>query len=368
MLRQILKKLKRNRLYRSFRTISSSNESTVTYKGKEMIMLASNNYFGLNNHPDVKKAGIAAIKKYGVGNGASRLVVNLDIQNSLEKAIAAYKHEEAALVFTSGYTANVGIISSLMGEDGIILSDELNHASVIDGCRLSKASVLVYNHCNMTDFEMQLKKVKGKQILVVTDSVFSMVGDVAPLQEMIALKKKYRFKLMIDDAHATGIVDTNFSGVDIHMGTLSKSLGNQGGYVAGSQDLIDFLKNKSRPFFFSTGLNPVNCAGALEALKIIQKDKTLKKKLLSNAAYLRDGLRDLGYTISGDLHILALVLPSIAMTMRFQVELEKLGIFVTGIRPPTVPEPMLRISVMATHTKKDLDQALLAFSKMKTFI
>jgi len=344
-------------------------------------MLASNNYFGLNTDPRVIAAGKKALEKYGSGNVASRLIVNLDLHEKLEKEISRYKKCRAALIYSSGFGTNEGIISSVVGKGDVILSDEFNHASIIDGCRLSKADVIVYKHCNVKDLESKLSEITNKNILVVTDSVFSMDGDVAPLSPIIKLKKKYSFMLMVDDAHAIGILDTNLKGIDIHMGTLSKTIGSQGGYAAGSKELIDFLRNTSRSFMYSTGLSPADTACALESFKIINKNKSLRFKLLKNANYLRIGLRNTGFEISGELQIIPLIIgdnekikisssiksnPNFLYnkkTMEFQKLLENDGIFVTGIRYPTVKSARLRISVMATHTRKQLNRALYSFKK-----
>ena len=363
-LKQKLAELRSKNLFREFRTITSSCSNIVKFKGKEYIMLASNNYFGLNTRPKVISAAIKALKKYGSGNVASRLIVNLDLHEKLEKEIAKYKKCESALVYANGYATNIGIISSIVGKEDLIISDELNHASIIDGCRLSKADINVYKHCDVKYLENKLKKSKNKKILVVTDSVFSMDGDIAPLRKIIELKKKYQFMLMIDDAHATGILDTNLNGIDIHMGTLSKALASQGGFVAGSSELIDYLRNTSRSFMFSTGLSPANTASALAALKIIKEDKQLKINLLKNADYLREGFRKLGFQVGGELQVIPLIIGNNKKTMQFQKLLEEDGIFVTGIRPPTVPIARLRISVMATHTKQQLDKALESFEKI----
>ena len=260
-----LDELKRKNLFRELRTVTSSCSGTVKYKGKECIMLASNNYFGLNVNPKVISAAKKAVEKYGTGNEASRLIVNLDIHQKLEQEIAKYKNCKSAILYSSGYAANLGIISSVVGKGDFILSDELNHASIIDGCRLSKAEVKIYRHCDAEHLEKTLKvlavkkrKNKEGKILVVTDSIFSMDGDIAPLKKIIGLKKKYSFILMVDDAHSIGVADTNFKEIDIHMGTLSKALGSQGGYCAGSKDLVDYLRNFSRSFMslmpFSGGL------------------------------------------------------------------------------------------------------------------
>lgn len=365
MISNRLKEIKRKGLFRKFRTISSSCSNLVNFKGRTYIMLASNNYFGLNTHPKVIAAAKKALEKYGAGNVASRLIVNLDIHEKLEKEIARYKNCQAALIYASGYSTNIGIISSIVGKNDLILSDELNHASIIDGCRLSKAEISVYKHCSIKDLEEKLanysKRKNMQNILVVTDSVFSMDGNIAPLADVIKLKKKYSFKLMVDDAHATGIIDTNFGDIDIHMGTLSKALASQGGFVAGSKELIDYLINTSRPFIFSTGLSPSSAAAALAALNIIRKDKKLKAKLLWNASYLRKRLVALGFNVQGNLQIIPLIIGDIKKTMQFQRLLERDGVFVTGIRPPTVPIARLRISVMATHTKEQLDKAIKSF-------
>jgi len=365
-MKQKLIELKRKNLFRQFRTINSACSNIVKFKGKEYIMFASNNYLGLNTHPKVIAAAKKALEKYGSGNAASRLIVNLDLHGRLEKEIAKYKRCQAALVYSSGYAANIGIISSIVGKGDVILSDELNHASIIDGCRLSKADIAVYKHCNVKDLENKLKRLKkpeGKKILVVTDSVFSMDGDIAPLKDIISLKKGYQFIFMADDAHATGILDTNLKGIDVRMGTLSKALASQGGFVAGSKELIDYLRNTSRSFMFSTGLSPANAAAALAALQMIKKDKNIKAQLLKNAFYLKQGLKKLGFKVGGELQITSLAIGDSKKAMQFQKLLEQEGIFVAGIRPPTVPTARLRISVMATHTKGQLDRAIESFGK-----
>ncbi len=363
-IKEKLKQLKRKNLFRQFRTIKKACSSVVKFRNKECIMLASNNYFGLNTHPKVISSAKKAVEKYGTGNVASRLIVNLDLHEKLEKEIAKYKKCPASLVYSSGYVANLGIISSLVGKHDVVISDELNHASIIDGCRLSKAEIKIYKHCDVKNLELKLNQSKGKNILVVTDSVFSMDGDIAPLKKIIALKKKYSFMLMVDDAHATGIIDTNFDEIDIHMGTLSKTLGSEGGFAAGSKEIVDYLRNTSRPFMYSTGLSPANAAAALAALKIIKSDKKLRIKLLENAKYLRNNLRKIGFDVKGELQIIPILIGDNKKVIQFQKLLEQDGIFVTGIRPPTVPKAILRVSVMATHSRKQLDKAVKSFGKI----
>lgn len=362
-----IKELKRKNLFRKFRTINSSCSSIVKFKGKSYLMLASNNYFGLNTHPKVVAAAKNAIDKYGTGNGASRLVINSDLHEKLEKEIAKYKKCQSALVYSSGYAANTGIISGIAGKGDAILSDELNHASIIDGCRLSRADIIVYKHCNVEDMESKLLKIKkakkSGKILVVTDSVFSMLGDIAPLRDILELKRKYSFLFMVDNAHATGIIDTNFDGIDLHMGTLSKALGSQGGFIASSKGTIDYLRNTSRSFVYSTGLSPPDAASALAALGIINKDKKLRKRLLGNAGYLRSKLKDIGFNAGGELQIIPVFVSDNKKVMQFQKLLEKDGIFVTGIRPPTVREALLRVSVTSEHSRGHLDMALNSFWK-----
>jgi 8-amino-7-oxononanoate synthase len=360
--------LRRKKLFREFRTLDSASNHSVQVDGKEMVMLASNNYFGLNTHAEVVAGAEAALRKYGAGNVASRLIVNLKIQDELEGALAAYKQKEACLVFSSGYAANVGVLSSVVGEDAVILSDELNHASIVDGCKLSKATTCVYNHCDVAHLELLLKEHVGKKILVVTDSIFSMDGDRAPLEALVGLKNKYGFILMVDDAHATGVLDTHFPEIDICLGTLSKSLGNQGGFVCGSKDLIDFLRNSARAFMYSTGLSPASCGGALAALSVLDRETEMRERLLEHVVYLKAGMRKLGLQVEGDYHILTLATGTNEKTMKCQELLEKEGVFVTGIRTPSVSSPRLRITAMATHTKGELEKALRAFEKIVSVV
>jgi 8-amino-7-oxononanoate synthase len=370
--KKILNEIKSKGLYREFRTIESPCSNIVRYKNRDYIMLASNNYYGLNTHPKVIQAAKGALEKYGSGSAASRLIANSEVHEMLERELAQYKKTESALAYSSGYAANIGAISSLVGKNDLILSDELNHASIIDGCRLSKAEVVIYKHNNIADLKHKLskslRKSKYEKTLIVTESIFSMDGDLAPLLGIIELKKDYDFLFMVDDAHSTGIIDTNLDGVDIHMGTLSKALASQGGFISGSSELIDYLRNTSRSFMFSTGLSPANASSALAALRIIRKNKKMRAELLKNAFYMRQGLQDIGFDILGAYQIIPIIMKDIGRAMKFQKLLEKEGIFVAGIRPPTVKTSRLRVSVMSTHTKEQLDKSLKAFEKVKRIL
>ena len=347
--------------------------------GKRVVMLSSNNYLGLANHPRLKKASIDATLSYGTGSGASRLISgNMEIHKTLEKELAQFKGTERALLFNSGYQANIGAIPVLAGEGDLILSDELNHASIIDGCSLSKATVRVYKHVNMDSLEGILKRSsKFKRRLIVTDALFSMDGDIAPLPDIVGLAEKYSALVMIDDAHGTGVLGEKGKGiiehfglwgkVPIQMGTLSKALGSFGAFIAGSQDLIDYLVNKARSLIYTTALPPSVCASSLAALKILEEKPPLIGQLRENSLYFRKGMKELGYSIpDGETPIIPLIIGDPERTMAIVRSLFDEGVFVQGIRPPTVPDgtSRLRITLMATHTKRQLDLSLRAFEKI----
>lgn len=348
--------------------------------GKRVVMLSSNNYLGLANHPRLKKASIDATLVYGTGSGASRLISgNMEIHQTLEKELALFKGTERALLFNSGYQANIGAISALAGEGDLILSDKLNHASIVDGCRLSRAEVRIYEHLNMDSLERILKRSsRFKKRLILTDSVFSMDGDIAPLPDIVDLAEKYSALLMVDDAHGTGVLGEKGKGaiehfglwgkVAIQMGTLSKALGSFGAYIAGSRDLIDYLVNKARSFIYTTALPPSVCVSSLAALKILEEKPELVSQLKKNAVYFREGMNGLGYSIpDGETPIIPLILGNPDTTMGVAQSLFDEGVYVQGIRPPTVPDgtSRLRITMMATHTKKELDLSLRAFEKVR---
>ncbi len=376
--RDEIKDLKKRGLYRELRTMEGEQDSSVVMDGKRVLMFSSNNYLGLANHSGLKKASIDAAVCYGTGSGASRLISgNMEIHRTLEKELALFKGTDRALLFSSGYHANVGVISALAGEGDLILSDELNHASIIDGCRLSKAEVKVYKHANMNSLEGMLKgSSRFRRTLIVTDSVFSMDGDIAPLPNIIDLAEKYSALVMVDDAHGTGVLGEKGKGaiehfglagrVEIQMGTLGKALGSFGAYIAGSEDLIDYLVNKARSLLYTTALPPSICGAALAALKILGEKPDLVSQLRNNTTYFRKGMRDLGYLIpERETPIIPLILGDPSVTMEMTQSLLDEGVYVQGIRPPTVPDgtSRLRITLMATHTKEQLDFGLGAFEK-----
>jgi 8-amino-7-oxononanoate synthase len=342
-------------------------------------MFSSNNYLGLANHPELKRASMDAASRYGTGSGGSRLISgNMEGHRTLEKELALFKGTEKALLFSSGYHANIGTISAFAAEGDAVLSDELNHASIVDGCRLSKAEVRIYKHADMNSLNEILRRAsRFRRRLIVTDSVFSMDGDIAPLPDIVDLAEKYSALVMVDDAHGTGVLGKKGKGavehfglegrVDIQMGTLGKALGSFGAYIAGSEDLIRYLINNARSFLYTTALPPSVCASALAALKILGERPQLVSQLRNNAAYFREGMRGLGYPIpEGETAILPLILGDPSATTDMAQSLFDEGIYVQGIRSPTVPErtSRLRITLMAIHTLEQLDFALRAFEKV----
>ena len=371
--------LKKKGLYRELRTVEGEQDSSVLINGKRVLMFSSNNYLGLANHPGIKKASMDAALYYGTGSGGSRLISgSMEVHRTLEKELALFKGTDRALLFSSGYHANVGAISALAGEGDLILSDEFNHASIVDGCRLSRGEVRVYKHGDMNSLKEILRRSsKFKRRLIVTDSVFSVDGDIAPLPDIVDLAEKYSALVMVDDAHGTGVLGKNGIGaiehfglegkVEIQMGTLGKALGSFGAYIAGSEDLIQYLVNKTRSLLYTTALPPSVCGSALAALKILGERPELVSQLRNNASYFRKGMRDLGYPISeSGTPILPLILRDPFVTMNMARSLFDEGVYVQGIRPPTVPEgtSRLRITLMASHTREQLDFGLRAFKKI----
>jgi glycine C-acetyltransferase len=375
-----LEELKRRGLYRRLRRVEGEQGPTLILDGREVLNFSSNNYLGLANHPALKKAASDAIDRYGCGAGASRLISgNMALHEELEEKLAKLKGTETALVFNSGYQANVGIIPVLAGEGDAIFSDALNHASIIDGCRLARAKTIVYPHCDPAGLEDALNKsqTNGRK-LIVTETLFSMDGDEAPLAEIVELAERYGALVMVDEAHATGVAGPNGAGVvaklglgdriPIQMGTLGKALGGFGAYVAGSRALRELLLNRCRSFIFSTALPPAVLAAAIAAIDLLYQEPQWRLALWHNIRALREGLRKLGFALGkSESQIFPLVIGDAEKCMAFSERLLQKGVFAHGIRPPTVPEgtSRLRITLMATHTHEHLHQALQVFKEVK---
>ena len=374
-----LKNLRDKGLYRSLRRVEGDQGSTLFIDDREVINFSSNNYLGLANHPALRAAAKEAIDRYGCGSGASRLISgNMTLHEELEDKIAELKGTEGALVFNSGFQANTGVIPVLVGKGDVILSDALNHASIIDGCRLSRSEVVVYGHCNMDQLELALKQapVRGRK-LIVTESLFSMDGDEAPLADIVSLAEKYGATVMVDEAHATGVYEPNGAGlvaklglgdrILIQMGTLGKALGGFGAYIAGTKALRELLINRCRSFIFTTSLPPAVMAISIAALDLVKKEPQRRQELRENSEQLRAGLKALGFML-GDSRsqILPLMVGDAARCMQLSELLLENGVFAQGIRPPTVPvdTSRLRITLMATHTPEQINQALQIFAEV----
>jgi 8-amino-7-oxononanoate synthase len=379
-----LKQLKNKNLLRKLTCIESSHDSEISINGQTYIDFSSNDYLGLSNHPEIIKTAAAALKKYGFGSGASRLLSGTCSPHvNLEERIAKFKKTEAALVFNTGYAANTGTIPAIAGADALIFSDELNHASIVDGTRLSKADVAVYRHKDVNHLESLLKKsIKRRSVrrrLIITDTIFSMDGDIAPLKDVASLCERYGSLLMIDDAHSTGVLGkTGRGGLEhfgikadniIQMGTLSKAAGCYGAFVAGNRDLIDLLVNKARSFIYSTSLPPAVCEAGIKAIDIIESGpERLRKLLWRNRQRFFEGLKNIGCdTLGSETPIIPVLTGDAKNALRIGRHLYKHHIFAPAIRPPTVPEGRCRIrfSITAGHTDEDIDRALEKLSKFK---
>jgi len=367
-------------LYRRLRRVECDQGPTLMLDGREVTNFSSNNYLGIANHPALAAAAKMAIDRYGCGSGASRLISgNMTLHEELEAKLAAFKGTEAALVFNSGFQANTGILSTLTGEGDAIFSDALNHASIIDGCRLSRAKIFVYAHGDLDQLEAALKQsAEAGRKLIVTETIFSMDGDEAPLTGIVELAEKYGAMVMVDEAHATGIFGDNGSGViaklglservAVQMGTLGKALGGFGAYVAGSGALRELLINRCRSFIFSTSLPPAIMAMAIAAIDLVQREPERREMLWRNCRVLKRGLSGLGFSLAeSQSPILPLIIGDADKCMRFSERLLQKGIFAQGIRPPTVPPgtSRLRITLMATHTGEHIDRAIDAFDQVK---
>ena len=366
---------------RNLRTVMTAPNARIVLDGREVILLGSNNYLALSTHPKVVAAAVEAAQEYGTGASGSRLMTgNCQLYTALESKIATVKSTEAAIVFSAGYLANVSTIPVLVGEGDLILSDALNHASIIDGCRLSKATRQIYRHCDVAHLkELMANSAQFKRRLIITDGVFSMDGDIAPLPDICEVADEYDAMVMVDDAHAFGVLGEHGGGtVDhfrlknhgiIQLGTLSKAVGAVGGYVAGSRILIDALINSARSFMFGTGLPPSTIAAATAAIEVIQSTPEWRHRLFDNAQWLKTALLEAGFELlPSETQILPLMLGESTVASRFADALLDYGVYAPAIRPPTVPEgtSRLRVSVMASHTPDDLEFALNSFLQART--
>jgi glycine C-acetyltransferase len=361
------------------RVLDDGQEAVCHYDGREVINLASNNYLGLCDHPKLREAAIAAIEKYGVGSGAVRTIAGtMRIHMELEEKIARFKGVEACVVFQSGFAANAGTVSSILGKEDFILSDELNHASIIDGARLSRAKIKVFRHKDVAHAEELLKEIENEpgRKLVITDGVFSMDGDIGPVAALCDLCDKYGAIMMVDDAHASGVLGRNGRGsvdhfgctqrVDVQVGTLSKAIGALGGYVCGSRDLIDYLYHRARPFLFSTSHPPSVAASCIAAFDILENEPERIARLWSNTKYFQEELRSAGFDIGGvstpksETPITPIIIGDGRKTMEYSRALFEQGLMATGIAFPTVPEGKARVRCIMTseHTRGQIDKAL----------
>ena len=364
-------KIKESGLYRNLTAVENAQDTHIVIEGKTYLSFCSNNYLGLANHPSVVAAVKDAVELYGCGAGASRLVSgNMTLHETLENEISKFKKKDATIVFPTGYMANLGVITSLVSNGDLVICDKLNHASIIDGCRLSGADFRIYAHCNMEKLENILRKsTKYKCKLIITDSVFSMDGDLAPLPDLVKIAAKYNAMLMVDEAHGTGVFGGNGRGVVEHynlsnevyvvMGTLSKAIGSLGGYVSGDSDLISYLRNKARTFMYTTALPPAVCAASIAGIKLIQEDPSMRVSLWNNVRFIKDKLNSLNInTISSESQIIPILIGDAKKAVKVSKLLYENGILIPAIRPPTVPanSSRLRMTVMSSHTKQDLER------------
>lgn len=361
--------LKENNLYRSLREFGSPQEAQTIIDGKKVLLFSSNSYLGISNNPAIKQKATMALEKHGTGSGGSRLTTgNHELYTQLEHLLAEFKGSEASLAFNTGYMANIGAISALCESDETIFSDELNHASIIDGCRLSKATVVKYAHADVDDLRAKINEVSPKGGMIVTDSVFSMDGDIAPLPNLAQIAKDHNLLLMADDAHATGVIGETGRGslehfglscddIDIVMGTLSKSVASEGSFICGKDALCDYLKNTARSFIFSTALAPATVAAAIGGIEYILAHPEAVQKLRENIRYFTGKLGECGITAAGETAIIPIVIGGENEAREASARLFDMNIFIPCIRYPTVKKgaARLRVTLMATHTRVDMD-------------
>lgn len=373
-----LEELKEEGLYNTIRTLEGPQGAWVEMEGKEVLNFSSNNYLGLANHPETVQAAKKALVNYGIGPGAVRTIAGtMELHEELEKKLADFKKVQAALTFQSGYNSNLAVIPAIVGKGDVIYSDELNHASIIDACRLSGAEIKVYKHADMNSLEEILKEDREGKGLIVTDGVFSMDGDVAKLPEIVELAKKYNAITMVDDAHGEGVLGTHGRGivdhfnlhneVDIEIGTFSKAIGTVGGCAAGSAKMVEYLKQKARPFLFSSAVTPPDVAATIKSIEILEEDDSLVKKLWDNGDYFKENMKDNGFDVgNSQTPITPVMLGEAKVASEFSKRLFEESVFAQSIGFPTVPKGKARIRVMisATHSRDDLDFALDKFKKV----
>jgi 8-amino-7-oxononanoate synthase len=366
-----LEEIRDRGLYRRLRCVSGPQGPRVLLDGRPVLLLCSNNYLGLADHPRVREAAAEAAMRYGAGSGASRLISgNMTIHRRLEDGLTDFKGAEACLLFGSGYLANSGVVSAIAQEGDVVFSDALNHASIIDGCRLSRAETFVYDHCDVGHLEWGLRQAEGRGALIVTDGVFSMDGDVAPLRDIVDLAQRYDARVMVDEAHGTGCIGPGGRGlvaelgleheVDVIVGTLGKALGSYGAYVLCDETMAKFLINTARTLIFSTALSPPSVAAAIAALDLLREQPRRVEKLQRNSRVLREALSESGMTVpEGDSPIVPLIVGEAEAAVAASDRALERGIFAPAIRPPTVPAgtSRLRLAVMASHTKTELREA-----------
>lgn len=380
---QMVGSLKEENVYPYFTQLTSGQDTEVMMNGQKTVMIGSNNYLGLTSHPDVIKAGVEAIKKYGSGCSGSRFLNGtLDEHVKLEEELAEFLHKEAVVTFSTGFQSNLGIISAIAGRNDYIIGDKENHASIYDACRLSYAKLLRYEHNDMEDLERQLKSVpEDKGILIVTDGLFSMGGDIANLPEICRLAKKYGARVMVDDAHGLGVLGEHGRGtaeywgledeVDIYMGTFSKSLASLGGYMAGKKEVVEFVRHTSRPFIFSASITPASVACARAALKILREHPERVSALREVSDYMRKGLKARGVKIiEATTPIIPIYTYTNERTFLACRLLQDRGVYVNPVVSPAVPvgQCLLRTSYTATHTKEQLDKAINAIAEVMAIL
>jgi glycine C-acetyltransferase len=375
-----LQKLREQNLYQKLRILETEQLPVCNFDGQEVINLSSNNYLGLTTHPKLKEQAVRAVEEFGVGSGAVRTIAGtMVLHMELEEKIAKFKQVEAAVVFQSGFTANAGTVQAILGREDLIVSDELNHASIIDGCRLSRAEIKVFPHKDVEACEKILQEIQDRKCrkLLITDGVFSMDGDIAPLPQLVELAEKYGCIMMIDDAHSSGVLGRNGRGtvdhfnlhgrVDIQVGTLSKAIGALGGYICSNRNTIEYLYQRARPFLFSTSHPPSVAAACIAAFEVLEEEPQLIEQLWSNTDFFKEGLKKLGFnTGMSETPITPVIVGDAALAHQFSRELFQAGVFAQGIGYPTVPHGKARIRtiVTATHTQDELSQALEIMEKV----